>query len=294
MDNNTLRAGFIGLGAMGQAMARHLHGAGFLAAVWNRTAAKAGALAQELAVAAPETPAQLAQSCDVVFVCVAADADVLAVIQALEPGLQPGSLVVDTSTVSPATARTAAQRLAARGVGFVDAPVTGGVEGARNGTLSVLVGGGAADVERVRPLLASFGQRIAHFGAVGAGQAAKAVNQVMVAGIAEAVCEGLALAERLELDTDALIDTLGNGAAGSWFLQKRGRTMLADQFEGGFKLALLHKDLGIVQAIASELGAQLATTQAALADYGQLLADGHGDEEISALIRLKRRQVGSG
>ena len=294
MNTHTLRAGFIGLGAMGQAMARQLHAAGYLAGVWNRSAEKAQALAAELGVIAAPTPAALAQDCDVLFICVAADADVLAVVDALEPGLRQGSVVVDTSTVAPATARTVAQRLAARGAGFVDAPVSGGVEGARNGSLSVLVGGAQADVGRVQPLLASFGQRIARFGEVGAGQAAKAVNQVMVAGIAEAVCEGLALAERLDLDTDALIDTLAHGAAGSWFLQKRGRSMLADRFEGGFRLALLHKDLGIVQSIASELGAELPTTRSALADYGQLLADGHGDEEISALIRLKRRQVGSG
>lgn len=286
-----LMAGFIGLGAMGAPMARHLHRAGHLAAVWNRSAGKARALADELGVVAPAAPAELAASCDVVFLCVSADDDVLSVVEALRPGLQPAGIVIDTSTVAPATARTAAAMVAERGGMFLDAPLTGGVEGARNGTLSVLVGGDEAAFARVRPLLETFGKRVTRFGDVGAGQATKAVNQVMVAGIAEAVCEALALADRLDLDTDAVIDTLGNGAAASWFLDKRGRSMLAGEFATGFKLRLLHKDLGILQAMAGELDARLPTVDAARADYAQLLDAGHGDDDISALIRLKRRLV---
>ncbi len=277
---------------MGAPMARHLHRAGFLHAVWNRTAAVAHALADELGVVVAASPQALASACDVVFLCVSADNDVLDMIETLLPGLRSGSVVIDTSTVAPATAMAASARLAPHGVDFIDAPLTGGVEGAKNGTLSVLVGGDAAVLERVRPLLETFGKRVTRFGDVGAGQATKAVNQIMVAGIAEAVCEGLALAQRLQLDTDAVVDTLGNGAAGSWFMDKRGRTMLAGQFDVGFKLRLLHKDLGIVQAVADEVGMQLPTVCRARADFGALMENGHGDDDISALIRLKHGSPG--
>jgi 3-hydroxyisobutyrate dehydrogenase len=285
--NDQHNVGFIGLGAMGASMARHLHRAGCLRAVWNRTASVAHELAAELGVTAAGSPAEIARDCNVVFLCVSADRDVLELVDALAPALQPDSVVIDTSTVAPATAHIAADRLARRGVLFVDAPLTGGVEGAKNGTLSVLVGGDPDVVERVRPLLETFGKRVTRFGDVGAGQATKAVNQVMVAGIAEAVCEGLALARALQLDTDAVVDTLGNGAAGSWFLDKRGRTMLAGSFDVGFKLRLLHKDLGILQAIGEEIGMPLPTVCRARADFGELMESGHGDEDISALIRLK-------
>lgn len=283
--------GVVGLGAMGEPMARHLHRAGRLAAVANRSPARAHRLAAELGVPAMEDLAALAAACDAVLLCVSADGDVLNVVRALRPGLAPGSVVIDTSTVAPATARSAAALLAEHGIAFVDAPVTGGVEGARAASLSVLVGGEAAQVERVRPILSCIGARVAHLGGVGAGQAAKAVNQVMVAGIAEAVCEALALAERLGLDGDLLVDTLGNGAAGSWFLDKRGHSMLADRFDIGFKLSLLHKDLGIVQAIAREQGLHLPTVAAAIDDYAALLAEGLGDADISALIRRKRERI---
>lgn len=286
-SHRPLSAGFIGLGAMGEPMARHLHRAGALVAVWNRTASKAQSLADELGIAAPALLHELAAQCDVVFLCVSADSDVVEVVDALLPGLRAGGVVVDTSTVAPATARAVAARLAGIGVDFLDAPLTGGVEGARNGTLSVLAGGDVAVFERVRPLLDTFGRRVVRFGGAGAGQATKAVNQVMVAGIAEAVCEALALAQRMGLDTEAVVDTLGNGAAGSWFLDKRGLSMLAGQFDVGFKLRLLHKDLRIVSALAEELGMALPTVDMAREHYRQLLQRGHGDEDISALIRLK-------
>lgn len=284
---DAVRAGFVGLGAMGEPMARHLHRAGYLAAVWNRTTSRAVALADELGVHAPADLPALAERCDVVFICVSADVDVMAVVDALAPGLRAGSIVIDTSTVAPATAQTAAARLRDRGVDFLDAPLTGGVEGAKNGTLSVLVGGDESTFERARPLLETFGRRVTRFGVVGAGQATKAVNQVMVAGIAEAVCEALALANRLGLDTGAVIETLGNGAAGSWFLEKRGRSMIAGEFDVGFKLRLLHKDLGILQDIASSCGMALPTVDTARHDFATLMSQGHGDEDISALYRLK-------
>ncbi|MGO4702692.1 NAD(P)-dependent oxidoreductase [Dyella sp. 2RAB6] len=284
----SLKAAFVGLGAMGAPMAGHLNAKGLLHAVANRTQAKADALARELGVTAPPLET-LAAQCDVVALCVTADADVLATIETMLPHLRRGAIVVDHSTVAPDTAKRAAARLATVGVDFLDAPVSGGVEGAKNGKLSVMVGGDAAVLERARPVLEAYALRVTHLGATGAGQATKAVNQVLVAGIAQAVCEGLALGEALGLEAERLLPTLGAGAAGSWFLEKRGATMLRDEFSVGFKLALLHKDLGIVRGIAESAGTERTVIEKSLADYAELMAQGYGDDDISALIRLKRK-----
>jgi len=285
----TLKAAFVGLGAMGAPMAGHLKSKGLLQAVANRTQAKADALARELGVSAPPLE-ELAAQCDVIALCVTADADVLATIETMLPHLKRGAIVVDHSTVAPDTAKRAAARLATAGVDFLDAPVSGGVEGAKNGKLSVMVGGDADVLERARPVLEAYALRVTHLGAVGAGQATKAVNQVLVAGIAQAVCEGLALGEALGLEADRLLPTLGAGAAGSWFLEKRGATMLRDEFSVGFKLALLHKDLGIVRGIAEGAGTDRTVIEKSLADYAELMSQGYGDDDISALIRLKRKR----
>ncbi len=285
---STLKTGFIGLGAMGQPMARHLHARGLLVAVGNRTHAKAAALAAELGVSAPPTPAALAAQCDVIALCVTADSDVLATVHALLPGLQSGAIVIDHSTVAPETARQAAALLAVAGAQFLDAPVSGGVEGARNGKLSVMVGGDAAALERARPVLEAYAVRVTHMGVVGSGQATKAVNQVLVAGIAQAVCEGLALGEALGLAPEQLLPTLAAGAAGNWFLDKRGATMLRGEYGVGFKLGLLHKDLAIVRGIAERAGTDRSVIEKSLTDYAELMARGHADDDISALIRLKR------
>ena len=285
---STPKTGFIGLGAMGLPMARHLHARGLLAAVGNRTRAKAETLAVELGVSAPPTPAALAAQCDVIALCITADADVLTTVHALLPGLQPGAIVIDHSTVAPETARQAAALLAAVGAQFLDAPVSGGVEGARNGKLSVMVGGDVAALERARPVFEAYAARVTHMGAVGSGQATKAVNQVLVAGIAQAVCEGLALGEALGLAPEQLLPTLAAGAAGNWFLDKRGATMLRGEYGVGFKLGLLHKDLTIVRGIAERVGTDRSMIEKSLADYAELMARGHADDDISALIRLKR------
>ncbi len=273
---------------MGRPMAGHLAARGLLAVVGNRSIDKAETLASELGVRAAQSAKDFAD-CDVVALCVTADADVLANVDALAAVMQPGSVVIDHSTVSSATAQTAAARLAAKGIGFLDAPVSGGVEGAINGKLSIMVGGSAADLAKAQTALQAYGLRITHMGEVGTGQATKAVNQVLVAGIAHAVSEGLALGEKLGLDPERLLPTLGAGAAGSWFLEKRGPTMLRDEFKVGFKLALLHKDLKIVDAMAQAAGTRRDIIQKSLTDYAQLMAEGYGDDDISALIRLKRR-----
>lgn len=282
-----MSAGFIGLGAMGAPMAGHLAARGLLAVVDNRTRNKADALAARLGVKAAASHADFA-GCGVVALCVSMDADVMQQVQALADVLAPGAVVVDHSTVSVETAKRAQALLAAKGIGFVDAPVSGGVEGARNGKLSVMAGGDAADLEKVRPVLEAYAARITHMGGTGAGQATKAVNQVLVAGINEAVCEGLALGEKLGLDQAKLLPTLMAGAAGNWFLDKRGATMLANQFTPGFKCGHLLKDLGIVRGMARDAGIRTAVIDQAYADYDELVQRGEADADTSALILLKR------
>lgn len=289
--NEPIQAGFIGLGAMGAPMAAHLANAGLLSAVWNRSVEKAHGFATTHGVTAATSPADLAAACNVILLCVSADDDLQVVIDAMQSGLSEGALVIDHSTVAPDTARRIAAHLADQGVAFLDAPVSGGVEGARNGNLSIMIGGDSAALEQARPVLDCYAARISHMGAAGNGQATKAVNQVLVAGIAEAVCEGLALSERLELPADALLQVLQNGAAGSWFLDKRGATMLADDCDTGFKLELLIKDLGICRQIAESAQLKLSGVDRAMDDYCQCLANGDGDQDISALIRLKRKQL---
>ncbi len=283
-----LRVGYIGLGAMGWPMASHLAKAGLLAGVWNRSADKAAHFAQEFDVPAQKTPAELAALCNVLLVNVSADQDVLDVVRAAMPGIKPGCVVVDHSTVSPATAQTLKAELANLGAEFLDAPVSGGVEGAKDAALSLMVGGDDATLARIMPLLTLMGKRITHMGGVGSGQATKAVNQVIIAGIAQGVCEALALAEKLELPFDKLLSVLTGGAANSWFLEKRGETMLKDEFANGFKLGLLLKDLNIVASMGHDLGLTQTVVQQSISDYTTLVAQGRGDEEISALIRKKR------
>lgn len=283
-----LKAGYIGLGAMGAPMARNLAKAGLLAAVWNRTRAKAEGLAQELGVIAATSPADLAAQVDVVFICVSADTDMLAVVDGLLAGINPGSVVVDCSTVSSDAARLAAPKLAEKGAMFLDAPVSGGVEGARNGALSMMVGGNTDVLEKVRPLLQAIAARIVHIGPVGTGQGCKAVNQVMAAGIAQAVTEALAFGQAMDLPMDKVIDVVAGGAAGNWFLDHRGVAMVAGTYQPGFKLCLHHKDLLICQDLASKLGMRLPVTEQTIAEYAQLMAQGRGDEDISALYRLKK------
>lgn len=286
--NEAIRVGVIGLGAMGAPMARHLAQAALLRMVWNRTAAKAEELAIETGAMVAPGPEQLATGCNVILTCVSADQDLLDVVGQLLPGITPGAVLVDTSTVSPATAEQVAISLNEAGAGFVDAPVSGGVEGAEKGTLSVMAGGDSANISRIKPVLAAISATVTHMGPVGFGQATKAVNQVMIAGIAEAVCEALAFGEKLNLPSERLLSIVGAGAASSWFLEHRGKSMLENSFDVGFKLSLLLKDLLICQDLARELDISMPTTEAAIRDYRELVAMGDGNHDISGLIRLKR------
>lgn len=272
---------------MGAPMARNLARAGQLAAVWNRTAAVAESLAQELGAVAAPSPAELASTVDAVFICVSADADVLQVVEAIVPGLKPGSVAIDHSTVSVETARAAAALVRGRGADFLDAPVSGGVEGAKAGTLAIMVGGKEETLERVRPQLQAMARRIAYMGETGAGQATKAVNQIMCAGINQAVTEALAFGTAQGLDMERVIDIVASGAAGNWFLEKRGVSMTRGSYPPGFKIALHRKDLQICLEMAETLGMPLPITGMTLGEYDILIRQGHGDEDISALYRLK-------
>jgi 3-hydroxyisobutyrate dehydrogenase len=283
-----IRAGVIGLGAMGVSMAKNLADAGLLSTVWNRTMGKANAFAEETGVAVAADLAQLANTCNVILTCVSADEDLLNVIEQILPSVKPGTVIVDTSTVSPATAQKIAVSLSEMEAGFVDAPVSGGVEGARKGTLSVMAGGDSANISRIMPVLEAISASITNMGPVGSGQATKAVNQVMIAGVAEGVCEAIALAEKLNLPSERLLSVVGAGAAGNWFLDHRGKSMLENEFDVGFKLSLLLKDLLICKTLAQELDISLPTMEAAITDYRELVELGDGDHDISGLIRLKR------
>lgn len=287
-----MRVAFAGLGAMGEPMARNLHKAGLLTAVWNRTAARAQALAAELGVTAAASPAVLAADADVVVLCVSADADVLDVVGALAPAMRRDALVIDCSTVSADTARRAAALLAPRGVQFLDCPVSGGVEGARQGTLAIMCGGDAEAFARAQPVLGAMGRTITHFGASGAGQAAKATNQIMCAGIIRAVAEAMAFARAQGLPLEPLVETLGKGAGSSWYFVNRAPFMIRESFPAGFRVRLHEKDLRICRDMAAQLGASLPVVDAMLAEYAELIAAGHGDEDISAVYRLKSRLFG--
>ncbi|MHB1942740.1 MAG: NAD(P)-dependent oxidoreductase [Acidiferrobacteraceae bacterium] len=284
-----MHAGVVGLGAMGAPMARRLATGGLLGGVWNRSHDRARALGLELGVPVADDPAALAAHCDTVILSVTDDAAVMAVVTAMIPGLKAGTVIIDTSTISPATTRRLSAMLAELGVSLLDAPVSGGIEAAATGMLVAMVGGDPEALARVRPVLDHLASHIVHMGPSGSGQAAKMVNQVMVAGINQAVCEGLAFARALGLPSDTLLPALGHGMAGSRLLEHRGATVCAGQFDRGFKVALHQKDLLLARSLAEELGAQMPLIEMTLIQYRRLIDDGAGTQDISVLYRQKRK-----
>jgi len=273
---------------MGAPMARNLHRGGLLQAVWNRSRDKAQALAAELGCQSPASLPDFAALIDVAVVCVSADADVREVIEGMAPGLRPGALVIDCSTVSAETARWAEKFLAARGAQFVDAPVSGGVEGAQKATLAIMTGGEPAAFERAKPILSAMGKTIEHFGPAGAGQATKATNQIMCAGIIRACAEAMAFAGAHQLPLDRVVSTLGAGAGSSWYFVHRAPNMVRGSYPAGFRIRLHAKDLTICRDMAARFGVSLPVVDSMLAEYAELMAQGFGDEDISATHRLKQ------
>ena len=278
---------FIGLGALGQPMAANLLAAGVPLTVHNRSPERQQPL-QATGARVAGSPAEAAAAAQIHALCLTDAAAVEAVLHGasgLLAGARPGGLIIDFSTIDPPSTQRLAAEAAQRGVTWLDAPVTGGTEGARLGTLSVLVGGEASDLERARPVLEVVGGTITHLGPLGSGQRAKAVNQVLVAGCYAAVAEALALGQRLGLPMSDLVAALQEGAAGSWALRYRAPNMLEEQFPLGFKLELHRKDLGIALAAAQGCELQLPITEQVAAMEDSLMEQGHGQEDVSALLR---------
>lgn len=278
----------IGLGAMGAGIAVNLNKAGHLLSAWNRTPARGESLAQQHGVPLATDIPSAVRDAELVITSVSTDDDLREVCATLKQHMPKGSVLLDTSTVAAGTARAVAAELAEAGIAFLDGPVSGGKEGADKGTMVMMVGGDAAVLDRIRPVLDTITSRVEHMGPVGAGQTTKAVNQIMVAGINQAVTEALAFGGAQGLDLDKVVELLSGGAAGSWFLKVRGPTMVHDSYAPGFRLALHHKDLKICQAMAADLGVQLPMVEMTLVHYQRLMEAGHGDEDISALFRHKK------
>lgn len=288
-----LRVGFVGLGIMGRPMAHHLVRAGYPLVVWNRSPAAVDELVAAGAAAA-ESPAALAARCDVVFTNLLNTAVVESVVLGpggVAEGLQPGATYVDCSSVSPLLARRIATTLAARGVDALDAPVSGGEVGARDATLVFMVGGAAAAVARVQPLLGVLGSRVVHVGGPGAGQVAKACNQLVVGVTIDAVAEALLLASAAGVDPAKVREALLGGFANSRILDVHGQRMLDHQFAPGAKSTIQLKDLDIVAELAAAHQVSLPAAATTRQLYQQLVAEGDGDLDQSGLLVLLERQA---
>jgi 3-hydroxyisobutyrate dehydrogenase len=288
------RIGFLGLGTMGAAMAANLARSGFEVTAWNRTDRPILEL-DDLGVGRARSPKAVAEATDVTLICVSDTADVEAVLfgdEGWSDGSHDGQLVIDCSTISPSGTRGFAARLSEVGVALVDAPVSGGSEGAQKATLTIFCGGEADAVDRARPILEAIGTTITHVGPSGAGQAVKAVNQVILAGTYLGVAEGIVLAMKAGLDVEQVVGALGGGAAQSWVLANRSGRMIANDYPLGFKVALHRKDLGIALELARENGAELPVTELAAGFETDLVGAGHADDDMSALARVIRKRSG--
>lgn len=291
-----MKVGVVGLGTMGAPMARHLLTAGHDVTVWNRTRHREEPLAA-LGAARAESAAQAARGADAVLTCVSDDPDLEAVVlgpDGVASTLPTGAVLVDCSTASPSLARELAKQLAEKGRLFVDAPVSGGSEGAERGTLTVFVGGSDEAVALAMPVVQAFGARITHLGPAGSGQAAKAVNQVVLAGVYAGVAEGVVLAERFGLPAEALLEALGAGAADSWVLRNRATNMVNGSYPLGFRTSLHLKDVRIALGEAQALGLGLDVAELVAGVEEGLVSAGFGDEDVSNLARHARGEDASG
>jgi 3-hydroxyisobutyrate dehydrogenase len=288
------RVGFVGLGIMGQGMARNLLKAGFAVRVWNRTASKAEPLVAEGAEAG-SSPADVAAHCDIVVTCVSDTPDVEAVMlgdEGIIHGAKSGALVIDCSTISPQATREIAAKLAEKGIHMIDAPVSGGSEGAAKGTLTIMVGGAEADFQRALPVLQAMGKTITHIGEIGSGQVVKLVNQVLVVGNCLAMCEALLLAQAGGVDLQKTFNAISQGAAGSWMFTNRAPQIMRRDWRPGFTIALQQKDLRLVLDAADELGVPLPGTSLIFQLYRTLEARGIELEGNHALIKALEALAG--
>lgn len=291
----TRKLAFLGLGVMGFPMAGHLARAGHSVTVYNRTAGRAEKWLASTASApkssAAPTPAAAAAGASIAMMCVGNDDDVRAV--ALGPdgavaAMRPGSILVDHTTASAAVAREVHQAAAARGIGFLDAPVSGGQAGAENGKLTIMVGGDGDTFAAAEPVLAAYAKAVTLMGGPGCGQLTKMVNQICVAGLVQALSEGINFAARAGLDVERVLDVIGKGAAQSWQMDNRGKTMAADQFNFGFAVDWMRKDLSICLGEARSNGAALPVTALVDQFYARIQAQGGARWDTSSLVRLLR------
>ena len=291
-----MRVAFVGLGVMGFPMAGHWAVAGLDVAVYNRTGSRAEQWAAAHGGTVADTPAAAASGAEVVCLCVGDDADVRAVVlgdDGVLAALEPGAVLVDHTTASAALARELAGACAERGVGFLDAPVSGGQAGAEQGQLTIMVGGEADAFERARPALEPYARAVRLLGPAGSGQLAKMVNQICIAGILQGLSEGIAFAERAGLDVAAVLDVIGKGAAQSWQLDQRSPTMLEDRFDFGFAVDWMRKDLRIALDEGRRNGARLPLTALVDQFYADVQALGGGRWDTSSLVkRLREGPVG--
>ena len=289
-----MKIAFIGMGTMGAAMAANILKAGFALTVHNRSRKKEGPLAQQGAERA-ESPARAAAKADMIITCVSDTPDVEEVIlgeNGVIHGAKAGATVVDMSTVSPSATRKIAVQLEEKGIKMIDAPVSGGSEGAEKGTLTIMLGGDPADVEKVRPVLETMGKTITHVGPIGSGQVTKAINQVVIAATYLGVAEGMALGIKAGLDMDKVVAALSGGAAASWVLSNRSGNMIDNTYPLGFRARLHRKDLGIALEAAREMGVFLPASALVAQIENGLIAQGLGDEDMSVMARVVREQSG--
>ncbi len=285
------RVAFLGLGVMGQPMAGHLAGAGHTVTVYNRTAAKAAAWAAEHNGRAAATPKAAADAADIVFCCVGNDDDLRSVVlgpQGAFAGMKAGAIFVDHTTASAAVARELSAAARVAGLQFIDAPVSGGNLGAVNGTLTVMCGGDAGAFQTMLPVAMAFSRAVTLLGDNGCGQLAKMVNQTAIAGLLQGLSEAIAFGERAGLDMAAVLQVIGKGAAQSWQMENRGGTMIAGQFDFGFAVDWMRKDLGLVLDEAKRNGARLPVTALVDQFYADLQAQGGSRQDTSSLIRRLR------
>lgn len=290
----TERIGFIGLGIMGRGMAANLLQAGYAVRVWNRTASRMTPLL-ELGATAGSSPADVAAHSDIIFICVSDTPDVQAVVlgeEGIVRGAQPGVLVVDHSTISPAATQEMAAALADKGIHMLDAPISGGSEGAAKGTLSIMVGGEAAQFARALPMMQAMGKTITHVGGHGAGQMAKLVNQILVVVTMQAVGEALLFAQAGGLDLEKTLTAVAGGAAGSWMLSNRGPQVIARDWRPGFTIDLQQKDLRLVLEAADQLGVPLPGTALVFQFYRTLQQQGLGGQGNHALVKALENLAG--
>jgi 3-hydroxyisobutyrate dehydrogenase len=286
------RVAFLGLGVMGFPMAGHLSAAGHEVTVFNRTPAKAAAWVEEYRGGSAPTPRQAAAGAGFVMACVGNDDDLRAVCLGPDgafAGMEKGAVFVDHTTVSARVTRELAAEAAGRGLGYVDAPISGGQAGAENGKLSVMCGGSAEDYAAAEPVIAAYARICRRIGPSGAGQLTKMCNQIAIAGLVQGLSEALNFAEKAGLDGRAVVEVISQGAAGSWQMANRYETMLADQFEHGFAVDWMRKDLGICLDAADETGASLPVTALVDQFYKDVQAMGGGRWDTSSLIRRLRR-----